>query len=140
MTDQPLTTRRFVPGPGPTPFLECPCGAALRDHVYTDLARVPAESAEREKIEGWIDYHEWTRLPFPSVREGSDLIVFRALRCPGGGGAVAPLGLAATVLEDDMLRGTLYMLAAYEVDAISTAGEPWRAYSESWAGRDAALE
>jgi hypothetical protein len=48
--------------------------------------------------------------------------------------------LAATVLEDDMLRGTLYMLAAYEVDAISTAGEPWRAYSESWAGRDAALE
>lgn len=130
-----MISRRFVGGPGWAPFLGCPCGAQLKDHSFVNLATVPADSLQRERIDGWIDYHEWNRLPFASQVEGDDLIVFRALRCPAGGGAVVPLRLAATVMDDDLVRGTLYMLAAQEVEAIDAAAPEWREYSETWTTR-----
>jgi hypothetical protein len=126
--------------PGPAPFLKCwYCPAPLKDHYYADIGSVVAGSKEQELMDNLIDSHEWSLLPFPVVAAGgTQVVVFRAIRCPYGGGSVTPLILATSALRDDMIAGTLHMLSAGEVAEITRAGTKWRPYSATWTEREQA--
>jgi len=117
------------------------CSSPLREHAYADLAVASAGSAAETAITGVIEDEAWERLSslrLSVITEGEGTITFRALRCPSGGGAVVLLALAATVLEDDRLAGTVYQVSEEDLNLISQSSRlRWRPYEDSWSGRPA---
>jgi hypothetical protein len=96
-----------------------------------DLGSAPIGSAAWDAIEGHIDDGDWEALPF--IFSGG--AVFRAIRCPGGNGAIIPLDLATSVLGDDIIVGRVYRLGAGQLRAIRQEIGPWPPYASSWSTR-----
>jgi hypothetical protein len=129
--------KTFVPGVEPAPFHECLyCEANLKDHHYVDIGSAVAGSEEQDFIDNSIDYHEWTRLPFSNAAAGEDtVVVFRAIRCPAGGGSIVPLVLAKDIADDDFIGGPVHRLGPGEIKIISESFGSWKPYSETWLAR-----
>jgi hypothetical protein len=126
-------------GPGWPPLESCPtCRGRLVDHQYLDLGSALPVSDEEAFINDAIDDSAWERLrnhrTVEAVQPGC--VVFRALRCADGQGAVVPVALARDVYGDDAIQGMVYGLSRGQIDTLTSEElGVWRPYAACWDSR-----
>jgi hypothetical protein len=115
----------------------CPtCSAALVEHQYLDLGSAHAGSTDEADLLDLVDDEAWHQLPSVALAPDSNSLVFRALLCPSGTGAVVELWLHPSVLGDDEVRGPAFCLSAEGMNHLrSSVGGQWRPYTETWSAR-----
>ena len=98
-------------------FKVCPfCGGPLKGHWYSDLAFAAVGSREDIKAIEFANKHDWRALhSLQAADMQSDLHIWRALKCPTGGLAVAMLMSPYEFsLRDNILEMIVVSAAAHD--------------------------
>lgn len=89
------------------------CGESLAEHTQLDLASAPVGSEDDGRLAALVEERNWSEArQYQAANAGTDIRVWRMIRCRDGRVGVVPLVMPIEIWSDDYYEEPQFLLNA----------------------------